>query len=86
LFAEAELIVGLGGAALFNVIFCPPTTRVVSIESSADFAHNHASLFAALGHRFGFIFGRQDPEDETPVQKRWTVDVDGVMRAVGAYE
>ncbi|HUD65090.1 MAG TPA: glycosyltransferase family 61 protein [Candidatus Sulfotelmatobacter sp.] len=86
LFAEAELVVGLGGAALFNVIFSPPATRVVSIESSATFAHNHACLFGALGHPFGFIFGRQDSEDETPVQKRWTVDVDGVIRTLRQYE
>jgi capsular polysaccharide biosynthesis protein len=86
LFAEAELVVGLGGAALFNIVFSPPTTRVLSIESSAVFAHNHACLFGALGHPFAFIFGRQDPEDETPVQKRWTVDVEGVMRAVRGYE
>jgi capsular polysaccharide biosynthesis protein len=86
LFAEADLVIGLGGAALFNVIFSPATTRIVSIESGVGFAHNHACLFAALGHRFGFIFGRQDPEDETPVQKRWTIDVEGVMRALSQYE
>jgi capsular polysaccharide biosynthesis protein len=86
LFAEAELVVGLGGAALFNLVFSPPATRVVSIESGAAFAHNHAALFGALGHPFGFIFGRQDPEDETPVQKRWTIDVEGVMQALRQYE
>ena len=86
LFAEAELVVGLGGAALFNVIFSPPATRVVTIESSAAFVHAHACLFGALGHPFGVIFGRQDPEDETPVQKRWTIDVEGVMKAIGQYE
>jgi capsular polysaccharide biosynthesis protein len=86
LFAEAELVVGLGGAALFNTIFSPPPTRVVSIESSAAFAHNHACLFGALGHPYAFIFGKQDPEDQTPVQKRWTVDVENVMRAIRDYE
>jgi len=85
-FAESELIVGLGGAAFFNTIFSPLGTRVVSIESSTNFAHNHARLFGAMGHRFAFIFGRQDLEDETPVQKRWTVDVKGVLRAIKSYE
>jgi len=86
LFAEAELVVGLGGAGLFNLVFSPPATRVISIESSAAFVHDHAALFAALGHPFAFIFGRQDPEDETPIQKRWTIDVEGVMQAVSQYE
>jgi capsular polysaccharide biosynthesis protein len=86
LFAEAELVVGLGGAAMFNVIFSPPATRVVSIESSAAFVHAHACLFGALEHPYGIIFGRQDPEDKTPVQKRWTVDPEGVMQALRPYE
>jgi capsular polysaccharide biosynthesis protein len=86
LFSEAELVVGLGGAAMFNVIFSPPATRVVTIESSAAFVHAHACLFGALEHPYGVIFGRQDPEDETPVQKRWTIDVNGVMRALDRYE
>jgi len=86
LFAEAELVVGLGGAALFNTIFSPPATRVLSIESGAIFADSHACLFGALGHPFAFIFGRQDPEDAVPMQKRWTVDVDAVLQALSQYE
>jgi capsular polysaccharide biosynthesis protein len=86
LFAEAELVVGLGGAALFNTVFSPPATRVISIESSGIFVNNHADLFAAMGHSYGIIFGKQDPKDETPVQKRWTIDVGGVMKALDRYE
>lgn len=86
LFAEADLVAGLGGAAMFNTIFSPPSTRVVSIESSTDFAHNHADLFGSLGHPFAFIFGAQDLEDTTPVQKRWTIDVRETMKAIRQYE
>jgi capsular polysaccharide biosynthesis protein len=86
LFAEAELVVGLGGAGLFNVVFCAPGTRVVSIESSTSFVHSHALMFGGLGHPFGIIFGRQDLTDETPVQKRWSLDVAGVIRALQRYE
>lgn len=86
LFAEAELVVGLGGAALFNTIFSPSKTRIVSIESSTSFVHAHACLFGALEHPFAFILGRQDLADQTPVQKRWTVDVEGVLKALQDYE
>jgi hypothetical protein len=78
LFGEAEIVVGLGGAAMFNVVFCKPGTRVVSIESSAAFVHGHASLFASLGHRYGFVFGSQDITDPAPVHKRWSVDLAGL--------
>lgn len=82
LFREAEMVVGLGGAALFNVVFCEPGTSVVSIESSSIFIHNHAMLFGSLGHRFGFILGTQDESDPTPIHKRWSVDVAGVVRTL----
>lgn len=82
LFQEAEIVIGLGGAGLFNVVFCRPGTRVVSIESSTAFVHGHALLFAALGHRFAFVFGRQDPNDDAPVHKRWSIDVTGAMEAI----
>ena len=82
LFREAELVVGLGGAAFFNVVFCRPGTRVVSIESSTQFVDGHARLFASSGHRFAFVFGRQDETDPQPVHKRWTIDVEGVVAIV----
>jgi len=84
LFSEAEIVVGLGGAALFNVIFCKPGTRIVSIESSTAFVHGHASLFASLGHRFAFVFGSQDITDPEPVHKRWSIDVPGLVSALKA--
>jgi capsular polysaccharide biosynthesis protein len=86
LFSEAELVIGLGGAALFNVVFSPPGARIVTIESSSAFVHAHACIFSALGHHYGVIFGRQDPNDATPVQKRWSVDVRGVIEAIRQYE
>jgi hypothetical protein len=71
---------------LFNVIFSPPGTRVVTIESSAAFVHDHACLFSAMGHRFGVIFGREDSGDPAIDQKRWTLDVAGTVKALDAYE
>jgi Glycosyltransferase 61 len=83
IFRGARTVVGLGGAGMFNVLFCAPGTRIVSIESSLAFVDGHASLFASLGHAYGFIFGQQDPTDDTFVHKRWTIDV---PRAVAAIE
>ena len=84
-FRSAKLIVGLGGAAMFGTIFCPPDTRIVSIESSAAFADNHASLFAAMNHPYGFIFGQQDTTDETPIHKRWTLDIESALQQIDAF-
>lgn len=85
IFRRAKIVVGLGGAGMFNVVFSRPGTRVVSIESSADFVHGHASLFAALNHRYGVIFGRQDLSDATIVHKRWTIDIARAVQAIESF-
>jgi hypothetical protein len=85
LFRRAKAVVGLGGAGMFNVIFCQPGTKIVSIESSAAFTDGHACLFAALGHKYGFIFGKQDMTDETPIHKRWTIDVAQTLRIIESF-
>jgi capsular polysaccharide biosynthesis protein len=85
LFRETEMVVGPGGAGLFNVFFCNYGTRVISIESSTAFVHWHAELFGSLGLRYGIVLGAQDLLDNTPTQKRWAVDVKGVMSAVDLF-
>jgi capsular polysaccharide biosynthesis protein len=85
IFRESELVVGLGGAALFNVVFCRPGTRVVSIESSTTFVHGHAMLFGSLGLRYGIVFGMQDAADVAPVHKKWTIDVSGALAAIRKF-
>lgn len=85
LFWEAELVVGLGGAALFNVVFCKPGTRVVSIESSTNFVNGHSMLFGSLGHKFGVVFGKQELDDPEPIHKAWTIDVAGALAAIDRF-
>jgi hypothetical protein len=60
LFARAEKVVGLGGAAMFNCVFSRPGTSVTSIEATTDFSTQHANMFASLGLNAGFIFGQSD--------------------------
>ena len=76
LFRRAKVVVGLGGAGMFNVAFCRPGTLVIDIESGADWIDAHAELFASVGAEYGFILGDIDETDPAPVHKRWSVDVD----------
>jgi capsular polysaccharide biosynthesis protein len=85
LFNNAKLVVGLGGAGMFNVAFCQPGTPVVSIESSAAFVSHHADLFSSLGHPYGVILGAKDLTDPTPIHYRWTVDVPAVLDVLRIY-
>ncbi len=85
MFSAADFVLGLGGAGMFNVVFCRPATKVVTIESSTVFINDHSRLFAACGLSYGVIFGRQDESDPAPVHKRWSVDVDRTIQAVSAF-
>jgi capsular polysaccharide biosynthesis protein len=85
LFAAARVVVGLGGAAMFNTVFCAEGTRVVTIEGSTAFVDNHAGLFAGLGLRYAILLGRQDPTDPMEVHKRWTIDVAQAVRHITEF-
>ncbi len=82
LFAGARVVVGLGGAAMFNTVFCRPGTLVVSIEGGPNFTEDHGSLFAGLGHSYGFILG--DRGDDDP-HGAWTLDVARAVEAIRVF-
>jgi len=83
-FRNARLVAGLGGAGMFNAVFCRPGTSVISIEGTSAFANKHARLFASLRHRYGFIFGREDKSGGQAPHNPWYIDVKQLMRAVDA--
>lgn len=85
LFGQARVVIGLGGAGMFNTIFCPPGAKVVSIESALMFAHMHANLFASCGHQYGVIFGTPDADDPAPVHKRWHLDVPAALPFIDGF-
>ena len=82
LFNQADAVVGLGGAAMFNTVFCRPQTKVVSIEGTSAFALNHARLFASLDHDYAFVFGDADPAQPAYPHGSWVVDVDAALRTI----
>jgi capsular polysaccharide biosynthesis protein len=84
-FAGADVVVGLGGGAMFNTVFCKPGTRVLSIESSSTHLAAHASLFASLGLRYGFLLGHEDLSDPRVTQKRWAIDVEAAAAHVARF-
>jgi hypothetical protein len=79
-FSSARVIVGPAGSALYNVGFCQPGARIVDIESEPHWVALHSCLFASLGHVYGIFVGETDPTDPVSLHKRWTVDIDALMR------
>jgi hypothetical protein len=82
-FANAEIVVCLGGAALYNAVFCKANAVVITIESSGTFLQPHTTLLGSLGIRYGVIIGQQDEADETHIHKRWSIDVAAVLEKIG---
>ena len=53
LFAEAELVVGVHGAGLANMIFCPPDCRILIIEKAFNVGLGLARTFSVLAQACG---------------------------------
>ena len=61
-FAEASTVVGPGGAALQNIVFCAPGTTVVELLSDAHVYAYHATMAQAAGLRYGYVVGESGDE------------------------
>ena len=85
IFAEARIVVGLGGAAMYNVVFCSPGTKVVTIESTDLFIRPHSRLFASMGHRYGVVFGKEDVTDSAIAHRNWYLDVPSTLESIDKF-
>ena len=85
-FRSARVVVGLGGAAMFNTVFCKPATRVLSIEGTTTFILNHARLFASLEHDYAFAVGKEDLSFKSHPHNPWVIDLARLANAVDRFE
>ena len=85
LFAGAERVVAIGGAGLFNTVFCRPGTRLLDIESTPLFLDAHSNVFAGAGLQYGLIIGQEDLADGSLAHRRWTLDLHAALPAVAAF-
>jgi len=85
LFGSERCIVVLGGAGLFNAVFCKPGTRIIDIESTHDHLENHSTVLSSMDLDYGVILGQVDRSDPAPHNKRWTVDVERATAAIAEF-
>lgn len=57
LFANAEIVVGVSGAAMVNTAFCPPGTKVVYLAGEGFVDPWYWDLAAIKGHEYSVCFG-----------------------------
>jgi len=85
MFGSARQIVVLGGAGLFNAVFCKPGTKIVDIESNSDHLDNHSTILSSVDIDYGMIVGEIDQSDQASYNKRWTVDVEQATSAIASF-
>ena len=61
LFAEAEMVVSAHGAGLTNILFSPPSLRVIDIFEGSLFAKCFWGMSTALGHHYWPLVGDTVP-------------------------
>ena len=57
LLGEAEVVVGLHGAGLANIVFCPEGSHIVEIVDPAFPSPEYYDLAAACGHHYWLVLG-----------------------------
>jgi capsular polysaccharide biosynthesis protein len=82
--ATAQNIVGLGGSAIFNAVFCRDDAHYITVESQPTFIATHTGLLASLSLWHGVVFGRPVDLDQCGVNAHanWTLDIDRAMSAI----
>ena len=85
LFGSERRIVVLGGAGLFNAVFCKPGAKIVDIESTRDHLENHSDVLSSMDADYGIILGQTDQSDPASHNKRWTVDVERAAAAIAEF-
>lgn len=84
MFRDAKVVVGLGGAGMFNSVFCNEGTFIITIENSTNWVEAHANLFSSAGLDYGIYFGTPVFED-VGIHKRWNVRTSNFMKELRKF-
>lgn len=84
LFSNAECVVGATGAAMANLIFCPPSCRIViCISSHREHGFGYwRNMASAVGNEIRYVLGPVLGEKNQGVHADFMVSVDDVVVAI----
>ena len=84
-FANARMVVGPSGAALFNCVFCAPGTHLIDIESEPYWIHAHACLFTSCDLVWGVFEGKTTDQTVGVIHKPFTVNIPALLRRIASF-
>jgi capsular polysaccharide biosynthesis protein len=80
--SRARVIVTLGGAGLFNVVFAPEDATVIDIEGQDTFLHGHTNILAGTVRRWGLFYGSLMNPANREIHQPFEIDVGAFLRAL----
>ena len=81
LFSSAKVVVGLGGAAMFNCLFCNESATIIDIEANDHFTTSHTGMFASRGLTYHLAYGSSEGK---AVNSCWSLDVDAFLDGIAS--
>jgi hypothetical protein len=84
-FSSASVIVGAGGSALFNTVFCHPGTKLIVIEAEPHWVGGHSRLFKSCGLDYGIFEGTPVTYDFSTPHIAFSVDIRGLRRRLAMF-
>lgn len=74
LFASAEIVVGIMGAAVVNTVFCAPTTKILYLAPSGWMEPFYWDLAAVLRHKYIVVYGARENLRAEPFLDDFSID------------
>jgi capsular polysaccharide biosynthesis protein len=81
-FSSASIVVGPSGSGLFNTMFCHPGTKIIDIQTEPHWIYSYTGMYSSLRLEYGIFIGKTDPEDTTPVHRRFTVNIEALLKRI----
>lgn len=86
-FARASTIVGIMGAAMTNVVFSPPGSRILDIAPDPEWKDPFFwDLAAICGHRYAAIYGQWRQSELPAARRNFTLSLDVLSKAIAMLE
>ena len=86
LFANADMIVGVHGAGMTNIVAARPGTKIIEIFDPLHFVESYCNLTDALGLRYWYMFAENESVRRgLPVRKGYDdicIPIESTMRAI----